>query len=128
MRPDPKSEPDALPAGGVDRRARLTCKRVSRETDPGGWVTGWRMREKEHAAARRPWKPLSEPVRADFSAPMGARPPDSGAGVGRPACLCVVLRSSVVDGVQATRNRGRSGGTPAEPEDGPSGRVPFRLG
>ena len=40
------------------------------------------MREKEHAAARRPWKPLSEPVRADFSAPTGVRPPGSGAGAG----------------------------------------------
>ena len=99
-------------AAGVDRRARLTCKRVSRETDPGGWVTGWRMREKEHAAARRPWKPLSEPVRADFSAPTGVRPPDSGAGVGRPACLCVVLRSSVVDGVQAHPKPGQIRGHP----------------
>ena len=69
------------------------------------------MRGKENAAAQRPWKLLAEPVRADFSAPMGARPPDSVAGVGRPACLCAVLRSSVVDGVQATRNRGRSGGS-----------------
>ena len=98
-------------SAGIDRRARLTCKRGSGETDPGRWVTNWRMRGKENAAAQRPWKLLSEPVRADFSAPMGARPPDSVAGVGRPACLCAVLRSSVVDGVQATRNRGRSGGS-----------------
>ena len=37
---------------------------------------------KKTATTQRPWKPLSGPVRADFSAPMGSRPPETGADPG----------------------------------------------
>ena len=102
----------------ADRRTRLTCKRGSGETNPGRWVTNWRMRGKENAAAQRPCKLLSEPVRADFSAPMGARPPGSGAGRPRAEASWAPAR-------------GRSGATSHRPPGRGAGllsRCPSRRG